>query len=57
MDASRIREDFPTLSRLVNGHPLVYLDSAATSLKPQAVIDALRNFYENENSAVHRGTH
>ncbi len=57
LDASRIREDFPTLNRLVNGHPLVYLDSAATSLKPRAVIDALRNFYENENSAVHRGTH
>ena len=56
-DAERIREDFPVLHQEVNGHPLVYLDNAATSQKPQCVIDALVNYYATENSNVHRGVH
>jgi cysteine desulfurase/selenocysteine lyase len=53
----RIRADFPILSRRVNGHPLVYLDSGATSQKPQRVIDVERTYYELSNAAVHRGAH
>ncbi|MDE2781312.1 MAG: cysteine desulfurase [Chloroflexota bacterium] len=56
-DVTRIREDFPILKEMVNGKPLVYLDNAATSQKPQAVIDALVNYYVTENSNVHRGVH
>ena len=56
-DVERIREDFPVLHQEVNGHPLVYLDNAATSQKPQCVIDALVNYYVTENSNVHRGVH
>ena len=52
-----IREDFPVLSTTVNGHPLVYLDSAATSQKPLAVLDAERDYYLHRNAAVHRGAH
>ena len=52
-----IREDFPLLTTTVNGSPLVYLDSAATSQKPLAVLDAERDFYLHRNSAVHRGAH
>ncbi|MFN7138105.1 MAG: aminotransferase class V-fold PLP-dependent enzyme [Limisphaerales bacterium] len=52
-----LRNDFPILSRTIQGHPLVYLDSAATSQKPQVVIDAVKRFYENDNSNVHRGVH
>jgi len=54
---TRIREDFPILKETVNGKPLVYLDNAATSQKPQAVIDALVSYYMTENSNVHRGVH
>ena len=54
---ARIREDFPILKELVHGKPLVYLDNAATTQKPQAVIDALVNYYQTENSNVHRGVH
>lgn len=58
LDVARIRQDFPILDRKVHGGvPLVYLDSAATSQKPQVVIDAERNFYEVHNAAVHRGAH
>lgn len=57
LDVSRIREDFPILRQKVNGKPLVYLDNAATSQKPQAVIDAVRRFYVEDNSNVHRGVH
>ncbi len=57
LDTEGIRADFPTLRRHVSDRPLVYLDSAATSLKPVAVLDAERDFYENRNSAVHRGAH
>jgi cysteine desulfurase/selenocysteine lyase len=52
-----IRQDFPVLHQLINGKPLVYLDNAATSQKPQVVIDALVNYYATENSNVHRGVH
>lgn len=52
-----IREQFPILHQEINGHPLVYLDNAATSQKPLAVIDAIKHYYEFENSNVHRGVH
>lgn len=57
MDVSEIRSDFPILQQEINGHPLVYLDSAATSQKPQPVIEALKRYYELDNSNVHRGVH
>ncbi|MET0735220.1 MAG: SufS family cysteine desulfurase [Microbacterium sp.] len=57
LDPRALREDFPILDRSVDGHPLVYLDSAATSQKPRAVIDAEVAFLTNENAAVHRGAH
>jgi cysteine desulfurase/selenocysteine lyase len=56
-EIASIRDDFPILSRSVNGHPLAYLDSGATSQKPQIVIDAERRYYEESNAAVHRGAH
>ena len=56
-DVSKIREDFPILSRKVYGKPLVYLDNAATSQKPRSVIDALTGYYGEYNSNVHRGVH
>lgn len=52
-----IRNDFPILSREVNGKPLVYLDNGATTQKPQIVIDAISKYYDNENSNIHRGVH
>jgi cysteine desulfurase / selenocysteine lyase len=52
-----LREDFPILHQQVHGYPLVYLDNAATSQKPKAVIEALRRYYEQDNSNVHRGIH
>jgi cysteine desulfurase/selenocysteine lyase len=55
LDADVIRRDFPILDRTVHGRPLVYLDSAATSQKPQVVIDAVENFYGQYNANVHRG--
>lgn len=57
MNAELIREQFPILHQQVNGHPLVYLDSAASSQKPKAVIDALMHYYEWDNANVHRGVH
>ena len=57
LDPRALRGDFPILGRSVDGHPLVYLDSAATSQKPRAVIDAEVAFLTNENAAVHRGAH
>jgi cysteine desulfurase / selenocysteine lyase len=51
------RGDFPILSRLVNGRPLVYLDSGASSQKPRQVLDAMRHFYEQSNANVHRSIH
>jgi cysteine desulfurase/selenocysteine lyase len=56
-DVRRIRDDFPLLQQQVHGKPLVYLDNAATTQKPQAVIDALTRFYTTDNSNVHRGVH
>lgn len=52
-----LRDDFPILGETVNGRPLVYLDNAATSQKPRAVLDASRHYYEAVNSNIHRGTH
>lgn len=52
-----IREEFPILHQSVNGHPLIYLDNAATSQKPRKVIDAVKKYYEWDNSNVHRGVH
>ncbi len=57
MDIKKIRNDFPILSRKVNGYPLVYLDNAATSQKPQQVIDCIVNYYSNYNANIHRGVH
>ncbi len=57
MDVEKIRKDFPILSTEVNGKPLVYLDNAATSQKPQLVIDAISNYYSKQNSNIHRGVH
>ena len=56
-DVDRVRKDFPLLRQQVHGKPLVYLDNAATSQKPQAVIDTLTRYYAEENSNVHRGVH
>lgn len=57
LDAERLRADFPILATAPRGRPLVYLDSAATSQKPQAVIDAVRQYYEADNGNIHRGVH
>jgi cysteine desulfurase/selenocysteine lyase len=57
VDWAKLRADFPILDQQVHGHPLVYLDNAATSQKPRAVLDALRNYYEHDNANVHRGIH
>ena len=57
IDVDAIRRDFPILAREVDGRPLAYLDSAATSQKPRAVIDAISNYYERSNANVHRGVH
>ena len=57
IDVERIRRDFPILGREVYGKPLVYLDNAATTQKPQSVIDAITEAYCNENANVHRGIH
>lgn len=57
MDAVAIKEQFPILHQDINGHPLVYLDNAATTQKPRAVLDVLRRYYEWENANVHRGVH
>ncbi len=56
-DIQNIRKDFPILKRKVNGHPLVYLDNAASSQKPQQVIDAIVDYYSNYNANIHRGVH
>ncbi|MBI4533404.1 MAG: aminotransferase class V-fold PLP-dependent enzyme, partial [Candidatus Melainabacteria bacterium] len=53
----KIREDFPILTRKVNGQQLVYLDNAATSQKPKCVTDALRQYYDSYNANIHRGIH
>jgi len=57
LNVEEVRKDFPILHRQVNGKPLVYFDNGATSQKPQVVIDAITNYYTNENSNIHRGIH
>lgn len=57
MDVKAIKEQFPILQQEVNGHPLVYLDSSATSQKPVQVIEAVSDYYRYNNSNVHRGVH
>lgn len=56
-DVETVRRDFPILHQMVNGHPLVYLDNAATAQKPQVVLDAVLDYYTSVNSNVHRGVH
>ncbi|HEY1600984.1 MAG TPA: SufS family cysteine desulfurase [Pirellulales bacterium] len=57
LDIPAIREDFPILRQRIHGQPLAWLDNAATTQKPQCVIDALSRFYEQDNSNIHRGAH
>jgi cysteine desulfurase/selenocysteine lyase len=57
LDVAAIRRDFPALHQEVHGKPLVWFDNAATTQKPQSVIDALANFYARDNSNIHRGAH
>jgi len=56
-DLAHLREDFPILEREMNGHPLVYLDSAATTQKPVQVLDTIDRFYRTMNANVHRGAY
>lgn len=56
-EAYAIKEEFPTLNQQVNGYPLIYFDNAATTQKPQRVIDALTDYYQTNNSNIHRGVH
>ena len=56
-DVDKVRADFPILNRQVHGHPLVYLDNAATTQKPQVVLDAMSRYYTRSNANVHRGVH
>jgi cysteine desulfurase/selenocysteine lyase len=57
LNIQKLRQDFPILSQKVNGKPLVYLDNGATSQKPKQVIDAISNYYQTQNSNIHRGVH
>src|SRR5712691_11104714 len=57
IDPHKIRQDFPILSRKMNGKPLVYLDNAATTQKPEVVIEALSKFYRESNANIHRGVY
>ncbi|HRN56616.1 MAG TPA: aminotransferase class V-fold PLP-dependent enzyme, partial [Agriterribacter sp.] len=57
LDIEKIRRDFPILQTKVYGKPLIYLDNAATTQKPQPVLEALRHYYTQYNSNVHRGVH
>ncbi len=57
LDIERIKRDFPILAERIHGHKLVYLDNAATSQKPRAVIDAIVHYYEHINANIHRGVH
>lgn len=57
IDVKTIRKDFPTLQQKINGKPLIWLDNAATTQKPQIVIDTVSKFYSQDNSNVHRGAH
>ena len=57
LDVEAIRRDFPILRSVVNGKPLIYVDNAATTQKPQAVIDAISDLYQHHNANIHRGVH
>ncbi len=57
LNIQKLRQDFPILSKKVNGKPLVYLDSGATAQKPKQVIDAISNYYQTQNANIHRGVH
>ena len=57
LDTDRIRADFPILKRMIDGRPLIYMDSAATSLKPKPVIEAIVRFYTESCANIHRGVH
>lgn len=57
LDATKIRRDFPILDQIVNDEPLVYLDNAATTQKPEAVLQTLMDYYHHDNANVHRGVH
>ena len=57
LDVERLRQDFPVLARTVRGRPLVYLDNAATTQKPRAVLEAIARYYAEQNANVHRGVH
>src|SRR5678816_944206 len=56
-DVERIRQDFPILSRQINGYPLVYLDNAASSQKPNQVLERIDHYYQHTHANVHRGVH
>ncbi|QQE81175.1 cysteine desulfurase [Alicyclobacillus sp. SO9] len=57
MNPLELKRDFPILQQEINGHPLIYLDSAATSQKPQTVLDVVQRYYQQDNANVHRGVH
>ncbi len=57
LDVESVRADFPALRQTVRGKPLVYLDNAATSQKPQCVVDTVANYYGEDCANVHRGAH
>src|SRR5271156_4113674 len=57
IDWAKLRADFPILDQRVHGHPLIYLDNAASSQKPHVVIDTISRYYERDNANVHRGIH
>jgi len=57
LNIQKLRQDFPILSKKVNGKPLIYLDNGATAQKPTQVIDAISNYYETQNANIHRGVH
>lgn len=57
MNVESIRQDFPILHQQINGKPLIYLDNAATAQKPQAVLDAISQYYQQDNANIHRGVH
>jgi cysteine desulfurase / selenocysteine lyase len=57
LDLARVRREFPALGQSIHGHPLAYLDNAASTQKPRAVLDAVIGFYETDNANVHRGVH
>ncbi len=57
LDINAIRDQFPALSQQINGEPLIYLDSAATTQKPQIVIDAITRYYSAQTANVNRGSH